>query len=752
MTLKPSPIGNESATSSSKSATAPAYKPAAFLLRTVVQDDSPGAISRLCVLAEAMLGFANKTIGRQNPMYNGQKVYTKLSDYFHRQVDGHAFSEVIGAVRNKLLSNPREHLKKLIKIEGKTTSDDGETNTVDCDYAMTLVKPIFTLICGEQQAYTDCGLPSAMKALFTALDRDLVKAMLRWREGQKLFRKQGLKKKIEALRNDNGKLDEKKVHDLLKPYGWIAEFYIPLQHSLRNAQPIDFHYIDECRANLFAGIIFNRCISPCLMSDEAERKKLSDEAKTVLTKTAAAINKIFVQRYKKFVRSFVMYADSCLPEAEADELRILERSHERIEKIGKGRTVDDVANQKIVSRKGHSSAPQLLQGKDFLAAMDKEASAATKDKLDGELARKADNRAAERQWIDDFRKKHQDAFRKNPELEWSFSTGLRKWRQTREQLPEAAFKEKLARLYRRAERRIAEPAATSPPVIQQAMQTADDADRVSSPRIKTTGNDDRKDKRAHRHRKTSQLSMHVNTLTDEQSDVLRQFLKMPRRRDFIERFPALEAKLKTAYIAWLNEGADGNPTLALTKIFEALSLRQFFDAMALRGRTSESDFQKLQNVCAEWLKVAGRDRPGPEELARLWHENIANTPAPTYRPGIQVRVAEAFIDELLMKPVVREEMANDTLRKTLLEMVKPWLNAGAPGTNPERIVMEFYESALLTHFIHLQPNGTLAGTDVVRLRDAMRKQVEQHPGQPLGIDFLWTLLGQQHDTKPGQQS
>lgn len=699
-----------------------------------------------------MLGFASKTIGRQNPMYNGEKVYSKLSDYFQHQVDGHAFSEVIGAVRSKILSNPKEHLKKLIKIEGRTANDEGEIHTVDCDYAMTLVKPIFSFICGEQQAYTDCGLPSGMKALFTALDRDLVKAMLKWRKGQDLFRRQGLKKKLEALRDDNGKLDEKKVKDLLKPYGWIAEFYAPLQNSMRNARPIDFQYIDECRANFFAGTIFNRCISPCLMPDEAETKTLSEEANTVLKKTAAATNKIFVQRYKKFARSFITYSDSCLPEAEAGELRAQERKHERIEKIGKGRTADDVGNQKIVSRKGHSSAPQLLQGKDFLAAMDKEASVAAKDKLDSELARKADNRAAERQWIDDFRKKHQDAFRKNPELEWGFSTGLRKWRQTREQLPEAAFKEKLARLYRKAERRVVEPTATSSQGSPQAAGAADDADRVSSPRIKTTGNDDRKDKRTNRHRKASQLSMHVNTLTDEQSDVLRQFLKVPRRRDFLERFPALEAKLKAAYIAWLNEGTDGKPTLALTKIFEVLSLRQFFDSMALREKTSESDLQKLEKVCAEWLKVGGRDRPGPEELACIWHENIANTPAPTYRPSIQVRVAEAFIDALLMKPVVRGEIANENLRKTLLDMLRPWLNAGAPGTNPERIVMEFYESSLLTHFMYLQPSGTLAGADVVRLREAMRKHVERHPGHPLTIDVLWTLLGQQHETSPSQQS
>ncbi len=699
----------------------------------------------MCVLAEATLGFASDTIGRQNPGFLGVKVYSKLSEYFLQQVAEHAFSTVAEEVRSRLLANPGKHLRKLQKVEGTLDGELGQTNSVDCEYAMTFVEPIFVLICGRRQDYADCGLPPTIKSMFLALDRDLVKALLAWRRGQRLFRKDGLKEKLEALKDDKGRLDKEKAGRLLKPYGWIADFYSGmLQH-----RPITAQYINKCRVNFFSGIIFNRCISPCLVPQVVPGTAERSDADSVLATIAGAVNKIFKRDYQKFSRSFVAHSDRFLPEAEADELRSLEKREERIEKVSKPEKAGG-SGKKLAPRKGHPSAPGLLQGQAFLQAMEQEAIQAKQANRDDDLADRADNRALERQWIDNFRKKHNDAFKKNPELEWGFSTGLRKWRQAKERLPEAAFNEKLAELYRKAEKNAAKQAIASPAKIRGGADDAGNTELASSPRARPTVNDKVSDKSVNRKKKASRLSMHVAKLTDEQSDLLRKLLQNPRRRAFTERFPALEAKVETAFIEWLNEGTGGNSMLALTEIFEGLALRHFFDAMGLREKTGDNDFKKLEAACAAWLKVGGRERPGPEQLLRIWHETVSGRPAPTYEPAMQVRVAEAIIDNLLRKDAVRQEFANEAVRRTFFATVQPWLNIGAPGNSLRNIVMEFYESALLSVFMQRQPNGLLPGADVVALREAMQKEAQGHPEQIMTTPVLQTLLDQLRERR--QQS
>lgn len=725
--------------------TAPAYKLPVNLLSTVEQAGTPGALSRLCVLGEATLGFVSETIGRQNPEYLGEKVYAKLSEHFLQQVQGHAFSKVTDEVRSRILNNPSKHLKRLRKTEGTLDSESGQANSIDCEYAMTLVEQIFVLICGRRQDYADCGLPPTVKSMFLALDRDLVKALLAWRRGQQLFRKEGLKEKLAALKDDKGTLDKEAVATLLKPYGWIAEFYnAMLQH-----RPITARYINKCRINFFSGIIFNRCISPCLMPQAVPGTAERPSANSVLPKVASAVNKIFQREYRGFIRSFVAYADRFLPEAEAGELRSLEKTEERGDKVGRHKKADGGGDRKLAPRKGHPSAPGLLQGKDFLEAMQKEAVLARHAAQDNDLAVKADSRDKERQWIENFRKKHGDAFKKNPELEWGFSIRLRRWRKTKERLPEAAFNEKLAELYKRAEN-AAQPAVISSGSKPSGANDADKTERVSSPRASPTGREKTPDGSVNRKKKASRLSMHILRLTDEQSDLLTTFLKNPRRRAFIERFPAMEAKLETAFIEWLNEGTGGNSTLALTEIFEDMALRHFFDAMGLRERTSQDDFKKLETACAAWLKVGGRERPGPEQLLLIWHEKVSSRPAPVYQPTVQVRVAEAIIDNLLRKNAVRQEFANEALRRMFFVTIQPWLNSGAPGNGLKRIVTEFYESALLSCFVQCQPGSPLSSLDLVMLQQAMQKEAQIHPEQIMTTQVLQALLDQLHER--GQQS
>jgi hypothetical protein len=73
---------------------------------------------------------------------------------------------------------------------------------------MKILQPLFSLICGDRQEYEDCGLPGSIKSLFLALDRNLVKAMMHWREGQKLARN-SMKHEVEKLKADKSNCDDK---------------------------------------------------------------------------------------------------------------------------------------------------------------------------------------------------------------------------------------------------------------------------------------------------------------------------------------------------------------------------------------------------------------------------------------------------------------------------------------------------------------------------------------------------------------
>jgi hypothetical protein len=764
--LKPVPSSSSGASSSMR-ATAPAYRPPKELLSSVVQPDTPEAIARPCVLGEAKLNFASKTIGRENAEYGGVKVYAELTRYIQNQINGHRFSEVIAQLRAKMLSKPKEHLHHLKKVVGDASGEKGQANTVDCDYAMPLLEPVFTLICGTRQAYEDCGFPSAMKSLFLVLDRNLVKAMLEWRRGQELFLKEKLGEKLEVLKDGNGKLDDKKAKQLLASYGWIADFHHPLKSSLHNPRPFSFEYINTCRINFFTGIIFNRCISPFLAPTAAPGESRDTSAGQALIKISGAANKIFIKRYKEFAQSFVDYSNKFLHDAEAEELRGLEKKAERFEKVARSRKAVAASDKAVAPRRGHSSAPNLLQGKPFLDAMQSKAGKSAMDKSDAELAASADNRAAEREWIDEFRKKHADALRKDPALDSGFATRLRRWRKTGEQLPEAAFKKKLAELYAKAERRAAEQVNSTSERVEATVDAAEGASDASlSPRVSHTGKgtmtaqsdkaqpmlstgrkqaekEDVADKGVSGKKKAHRQSIRLTALIDEQAiSSLNKFLQNSRRRAFTERFPGLEAALKNAYIDWLNKDTGGVATLALQDMFEDLILERFLDSMQLRQKTTDGDIEKLQRACMDWLKQPGRERPSPEELSRLWHQKVSKTPAPTYKPNTQVRVAEASIDALLGMATVRQEFDDEKLKKGFLDLVQPWLNAGAPGIDLTRIVMEFYQSAVLTHFITLQPMGNLPGIEAVKLREAMKTQTERHPDQVLTMGVLRALLDQ----------
>lgn len=738
--------------------------------------DTIAYLSRRCILGEAKGGFKKATTGRENARDGGVSVYAEMNRYFLTQVEGHAALDVIVGVQKKVLANSKAHLKRLEKIEGDANDAKGQTRTVDCDYAMTLLEPVFSLVCGKDQAFKDAGLPRGVKSLLIRLDQDLVKAMLEWRKGQQLWRNKEFREKLGELDAKLKELEhqdlkkeekEKRKEELWQPFGWLADFLEPLKLS----QPITAQYINECRINLFNGIIFTRCITPFLKFGRKEEEARSEDAERALTKLAAAANTVYKKRYMKFAPSFVAYSDSMLPEAQAEELRELEQKEERVEKVSRKRKEGGGSDRKLAERKGRSSAPNLLQGKAFLDAMEKEASQTAMDKVDAELAARGNNRAAERQWIDDFRRKHAGALRKDPALDLEFATGLRKWRKTGEQLPEPAFKKKLAELYAKAEKRAAERADATLDVFGTTADETDDvshatlsprvkqtgkasavgkSDRMQSSRVKQSGKEDPDDEDVLEKTKSPRPSTHFTALTDDQLGVVNKFLKNPRRRAYIERFPRLEAELEKAFLDWLNQDTGGVQAVALQNIFEELIFRSFFNSMRLRQKTGDGDLERLKQACAAWLKVPGRERPGPEELSRIWHEKVAGTPAPAYKPGTQVRVAEAAIDDLLSRVDVSQELADGDLKKVFLGLVRPWLDGGAPGIEIRNIVMEFYESALLTHFYDSTPKHVLLSVDLVRLRDAIRDEAKRHPDRLLTMAGMKTLMEEQLKKKPEQ--
>jgi hypothetical protein len=722
-------------------ATASAYVPPQVLLPLGVQKGGVEEIARRCVLAEAAEGFTVATIGRSNPAYGGEKVYVNLSDYFLEQIKDQQFSKIVHEVRETILADPGRHLKKLKKTTGAVDESTGQSNSIDCDYGIKLLQPLFSLICGDRQDYADCGLPGSIKSLFLALDRNLVKAMIHWREGQKLARN-SMKEEVEKLKADKSNCDDKgdlkpqKVNELRERYGWIVDFYVKLLTGNR----ITAKYIKQCRINLFNGIIFTRCISPFLMPLDLKRVAPGTDASHALTKTSAAANKIFAQRYKPFCENFVAYSDQFLPDPEATKLHALEVTEQRLEKVNKKKKADGASDKKLAPRKGHASAPTLLQGKDFLEAMKKEASPVETDRLDEKFAASASSRAAQRHWIDAFRKHHEDALKANPALDLEFSKRLRKWRKKDEQLGENAFKEKLAELYKQARKEVARSATASLTDAQPVAVVAGNAEQaVSSPRVSQARKVDETDKSPKREKKVAKASKGLIALNDVQSEMVDKLMKDKRRRAYLERFPGLKAALKQDFLAWCNEGTGGSPALALQKIFEDLVVRHFFNAMRLRQKVSDVDFDKLKEACEEWpAKTNGWEKPKPEEMSFIWRTKVCAKPAPACNFSINVRMAEAAIDALLSDAAAGLELADDEVKNAFLNKAQPWLDSGAMGMGPEQIIRGYYEETLIKHFIKSQ-EPALSPADIVKLNEAVKREGRSDPDRVLTMAALRTL-------------
>jgi hypothetical protein len=721
-------------------ASASVYVPPEVLLPLGVQKGGIEETARRCILAEATQGFVLATIGRMSPAYGGEKVYVNLADYFIKQIEGQEFSKTVDEVRETILDDPARHLRKLSKTTGAADDATGQSKSVDCDYGMTLLQPLFNLICGDRQAYEDCGLPGSVRSLLLALDRNLVKAMLHWHEGQKLVRN-GMKGEVEKLKSnksncdDKGNLRPEQFNALRKRYGWMVEFYSPLLTSKETTAS----YIRECRLNFFKGILFTRCISPFLVPGDGIAPE--SDAYKALTKASAAANKIFAQRYKSFREDFIDYADRFLPEQEATELRALEVREQRLEKVARKKKADHANDKRLAPRKGHASAPMLLQGPAFLDAMKKEASLPEQGKLDASSAASANNRAAQRAWIEEFRKRHGHAFKAKPALDLEFAKRLRKWRKKEEPLDEPAFREKLAALYRQASKEVERNAtASSMNATPTIVGPGNVEQTVSSPRASQARETEETDLNPKKKKKVVKAPKGLTALNDVQSKSVETLLRDKRRRAYLERFPALEAPMKQEFLAWCNEGTGGNPALALQKIFDDLVVRLFFDAMRLRQAVTDADFEKLKQACEQWpSRTNGWESPKPEEMSFIWRTRVCAKPALAIVSNINIRMAEAMIDRVLGDPAAQVDLADDNLKKEFLNKAQSWLDSGATGMDPEQIIRGYYEDMLIKHFIKAQ-QPALSAITIVKLNEAAKKAGRSDPDRMLTTTTLRTLL------------
>lgn len=736
-------------------ASTPGYVPPEDLLP--LQNVQKGTIedtTRRCILAEAMQGFDLKTIGRMSPAYGGEKVYANLADYFTKQIADGEFSRTVDEVQQVILADPARHLKKLKKTTGSAAEATGQANSVDCDYGMKLLQPLFSLICGDRQVYEDCELPATVKSLFLSLDRNLVKAMLHWRKGRKLARS-ALNEEVDRLRSnkdncdDKGNLKPAQLDELRKRYGWLVEFHAPLA----NSKDITASYIRECRLNFFKGILFTRCISPFLTPDKSIAA--GSDAYNALTKTSAAANKIFAQDYKAFRESFIDYADRFLPEEEAAELRALESREKKekdkeqwLEKARKAEKASGGSDKKLAPKPARASAPTLLQGTEFLALMEQEKALAKKDEGRDPFAASADSRAAQRRWIEEFRKKHADVFKAKPALDLAFSARLRKWRKKGEQLDEPAFREKLATLYKQASKDVERNAAASSTNAAPTIAGTGNAPQtILSPRASQAR--EKVDAELTPKKKVAKASKAMTALNDVQSKSVEEFLRGMRRRAYLERFPGLEAKLRQEFLAWCNEGTGGNPALALKKLFDALTVKFFLDATRLRQAVTDADLEKLEKACQAWpCKANEWKKPTPEEMSFLWHTKVCRKPAQIIS-GINVRMAEATIDQILSDPATQADLADHGLKNKFLQKAQSWLDSGATGMDPEGIIRGYYEDTLIKHFISRQ-DPALSASAIVALNSAAKNAGRSDPGKTLTTATLRALLQTPQD--PATQS
>ena len=640
------------------------------------------------VAAELENGLDLKQIGRLSPKLNGVGVYSRLATYVNRELGTSQFVGLVDKCRQAVMAKFEKEPEKLTVVEGSATDARGEHTGVDLKRVARYLAPIFGFVCGPQEHFADCNLPTGVLSLFKAVDRELLATLLARREQQ-----------LAAQKLWSASLPSDQLAEKLKEPGWTDSQF----KKLVNEGVFTAVKIHAFRVNMFSGLLFTRCISPFILysSDELQQessKRTANPARA-LVKLSEGANKLFKKNHAAFVEDFISDSNSVLPEDCALALATISSGEDRFSKVKTSKKSPSGSSRAYSRSPGRHSAPVLPQGLDFRKAMEEEKKAAEAESaLPAPERPPVDDKIRRDAAIARFTSRHATDFA-DDDFAIAFSLALRQWKRDNRGGDIAAVPAAMKLLRQQVKKDLAVPETLERdgPLVQSPMRRsqASSSQRSSS---STTASSSTTTTFSLPPARVSAPAMAI--LTDERNDLLERFVNKPGRRTSFERYPTLKHRLQQQAISWTRQDSGGSFGLALKSIYEDELVRSFHKTCLLMGDGSLGMSRKeMRAGVAEWKTDNKGEDVTLEVLWSIMPKIMRSLTLDSVRPTSLTRNAEAVTEAFLQRFGVAGELQNNPLlKKRFLHDIREWIALGADSVDPATSVQQIYHEALTTQY------------------------------------------------------
>jgi hypothetical protein len=662
-----------------KQGTEPQYKLPLDFAADDAQPDSITDIARCVVLGELESDFNMRTIGRYDVKHQGKSVYTQVTRYTNSMmITDSQFLDIIQKAKKDFLSRYEGNLDKLAPVG---EAEKGKSAPVDLDLVFPYVQPVFDFVCGEKRLVAACRLPPLVMALLRKIDHQLVEALLSRRLDQARLGR--------LLSATPSRAD---IDEYCKRHDWSEKYF----KKLRTEDMFSSKDITDYRRNLFAGVLFTRCLTPFLLYSDEELKQDPKQrkagARPELLKLSEATNKIFKNDYKEFVADFIDDSDRYLAEKIAEKLALITRSEMRIDELRNSKKARANASSR-------SSAPALPQGAAFRRAMAEEKESAAREAVASRSTSTENDKARRDAAIDVFKSKYPFDFG-NDQFALEFNRRLRTWKRNAGEVKIKDIERQMRRIHRQVKDDLAEwedeemnrqPGLSGS--ARAAIMPEQNPKAMKPPRTP--------EKEGSKAKQPVQKHAAMIKLDNAKAQALDTFASNDKHKAEFQRYPLLRQAMEEQAVGWVAKGTGGNFVLALQKIFEEQVTACFFQ--------SQIDTNSAQGLSAARLRtavVAWKDRA--DNRGKLVHtadlQQISlSLKYPTgiadgYKETAITQMANAAVHQFMQLPEVREELKDAAMKAGFNERIKSWLDNGGYSSDPARTVREGYHDALMEHF------------------------------------------------------
>ena len=630
------------------------------------------------VAAEVEGGLDLKKIGRGSPKLHGVSVYLQVSRHVNKEMANSDFIGIVEKARERVMARFGKQPDKLIVKEGSVTNAAGEHTSVDLKRIAKHLAPVFQFVCGSGQRIADCRLPPRVLSLLKAIDRELVAQLLSRRKEQ-----------LDAQKLWSAALPAEDQKEKLQEYGWSdSQFKKLVNEGVWNAAKMH-----TFRVNMFAGLLFTRCVSPFILYTIAElgqdsSKRIANPPKP-LVKLSEGANKLFKKNHGEFVEDFVTDSTRYLPEHSAEALATISRSDERISSVKQSKKSPSGSSKSYARSPGRHSAPVLPQGAEFRKVMEQE-----KKAVDAEAPQSArplepvDYKARRDAAIDKFKSGHASDFA-DEDFAIAFNITLRKWRREAGEVNVREIAPAMLLLHERVKKELArrhQPELDGPPVQSPAAKMQGSAREKSSSSTTSTSST------------TPQAEFKLDRI---KAETLRKFVEKRERRNSFQRYPALLQKMEQSAVAWAQQDTGSNFVLALKKIFEEELQKCFYQTYRILGgpgQLKRRDQSMRVNAWKEQAENVGKP-VHLEELCEIMSGFMPALTLPDVRASEFTRRAEAATERFMQRPDVAVELQNNVLlKKVFLHDIRQWISNGGFANDQDFAVQQTYHDALLRQY------------------------------------------------------